>query len=67
MRAEHPRSEAVKKLKITKNPGRKLLITNGHILRFLAFCQFFHSFSRAPGQQRQIRKQIGRPASSAAR
>jgi len=42
----------VKKLKNAKNRSRKPLITNARISWFLAFRQFFHSFSAMAGGAR---------------
>jgi len=38
----------VKKLKTAEIRCRKLLFTNNRMLRFGAFCQFFHPFSVSP-------------------
>jgi hypothetical protein len=54
-------SEAVKKSKILKISFGKLLITNECILRFRAFCQFFHSFSGRAGRVRPARHKTATP------
>jgi hypothetical protein len=53
-------SEAVKKSAATKNHRRNLLITNGRILQFYAFRQFFHSFSGAALAERDLRQYASR-------
>jgi hypothetical protein len=50
---QQPGSEAVKKLIFRKLDFRKSLIINGCVPRFLAFCQFFHSFSGTARRERR--------------